>query len=278
MAYTAEISRANPTCFLFLLDQSGSMQDFFPGTSRRKADLAADTINRLLQELVVRCAKSEGVRNYYDVGVIGYGDQVSPAFGGALAGRELVPIREIADNPARIEERSKKVEDGAGGLVDQIVKFPIWFDPVASNGTPMCQATSLAYKILSGWLKEHPDCFPPVVMHITDGESTDGDPSENLLKLSRLASTDGNVLLFNIHLSSSADVQPISFPATPAGLPDQYAHMLFNTSSVLPPFYLRVAKDYGFDLSEGARSFVLNADATLAIMAMEIGTRPSNLR
>jgi hypothetical protein len=27
MAYTAEISRANPTCFVFLIDQSASMQD-----------------------------------------------------------------------------------------------------------------------------------------------------------------------------------------------------------------------------------------------------------
>ena len=27
MPYTAEISRANPSCFLFLIDQSGSMQD-----------------------------------------------------------------------------------------------------------------------------------------------------------------------------------------------------------------------------------------------------------
>ena len=27
MAYSAEISRSNPSCFLFLIDQSGSMQD-----------------------------------------------------------------------------------------------------------------------------------------------------------------------------------------------------------------------------------------------------------
>ena len=39
MPYTAEISRANPTCFLFLIDQSGSMADSF-GTegAGRKAD------------------------------------------------------------------------------------------------------------------------------------------------------------------------------------------------------------------------------------------------
>ena len=39
MPYQAEISRSNPTCFLFLLDQSGSMSDpFAGGAGRSKAD------------------------------------------------------------------------------------------------------------------------------------------------------------------------------------------------------------------------------------------------
>src|SRR5215471_10411615 len=133
MPYTAEISRTNPSCFLFLIDQSGSMQDSFGSgeLAKNKADGVADAINRLLQNLVIKCAKSEGVRDYYFVGVIGYGAEVGPAFGGALAGQELVPISQVADQPARVEVRVKKVDDGAGGLVDQSVKFPIWFDPVA---------------------------------------------------------------------------------------------------------------------------------------------------
>src|SRR5579884_675438 len=103
MAYTAEISRANPSCFLFLIDQSGSMSDSFgagEGT-RKKADGVADAINRLLQNLTIKCAKSEGVRDYYHVGVLGYGSSVGPAFGGSLAGQDLVPISEIANHPAR---------------------------------------------------------------------------------------------------------------------------------------------------------------------------------
>src|SRR5213082_373253 len=116
MTYTAEISRSNPSCFLFLIDQSGSMDDAFGAgeTQRKKADGVADAINRLIQNLVIKCAKSEGVRDYYHVGVLCYGSSVGTAFGGALAGKELVPISEIADNPARVEERTKKVDDGAG--------------------------------------------------------------------------------------------------------------------------------------------------------------------
>src|ERR1700733_3775555 len=118
MAYSGEISRSNPSCFLFVIDQSGSMGDTFPGEgAKRKADGVADAINKLLQELVIRCAKEEGIRDYFHVGVIGYGSTVGPAFGGALSGKDLAPISAIANSPARIEERAKKVDDGAGGLV-----------------------------------------------------------------------------------------------------------------------------------------------------------------
>jgi hypothetical protein len=56
MSYEAEISQANPTCFLFLVDQSGSMgKRFGPRASCTKAQGVADTINRLISTLVSRC-------------------------------------------------------------------------------------------------------------------------------------------------------------------------------------------------------------------------------
>lgn len=273
--YTAEISRSNPSCFLFLIDQSGSMADSFGASS--KAQSVADAINRLLQNLIIKCAKSEGIRDYYYVGVIGYGNYVGAAFSGSLSGKELVPISEIANNPFRIEERTKKVPDGAGGLVDQTVKFPIWFDPTANGGTPMCNAMAKANSILTQWLSEHPNCFPPVVIHITDGESTDGDPSLAMQELRELSSFDGNLLLFNLHISNSTD--KIVFPESTDKLPDEYAKMLFHGASYLTPFMRSVAnQEHELNLSDGAKGFVLNADLTLVIQALDIGTRPSNLR
>ncbi len=279
MAYSAEISRSNPSCFLFVIDQSGSMQDIVPGSGRSKAVGVADAINKLLQNLVIKCAKAEGVRDYYYVGVIGYGEKIGPAFGGALTGKELVPVSEIANTPARIEERIKKEDDGAGGIMERNVKFPIWFDAVGNGGTPMCQAMREADRILTGWLTQHPNCFPPVVVHITDGESTDGDPTEAMRSVTNLSSADGNALLFNIHLSSNPDAKAISFPDASVQLPDQYARLLFDAASFLTPFMRSVAKqDHHLDLSEQAKGFVLNADMVLVITAMDIGTRPSNLR
>lgn len=300
MAYSAEISRNNPSCFLFVIDQSGSMQDVVNPTNvepmetpqvvdgrtythtasgKTKAQGVSDAINRLLQNLVIKCAKSEGVRDYYHVGVIGYGATVSAAFGGALAGRDLVPISDVANMPARIEERTKKVDDGAGGLIDQTVKFPIWFDPVSNGGTPMCQALTHAHQVLSAWVAQHPDGFPPVVIHITDGESTDGSPLAAMNNVKSLSTTDGNALLFNVNLSNAPNVAPISFPDSAVNLSDDYARTLFEGSSALTPFMISVANsDYGMNLTEGARGFVLNGDITLIITALDIGTRPSELR
>ena len=108
MAYSAEISRDNPSCFLFLVDQSTSMSEQVAAgdSTQQKAAGVADSINRWLQELSIKCAKVEGVRDYYHVGVIGYGSTVGPRFVGPIAGRDMVPISEIAENPARLEDRN----------------------------------------------------------------------------------------------------------------------------------------------------------------------------
>lgn len=237
----------------------------------------ADVINKLLQNFVIKCAKDEGIRDYYHIGVIGYGGDVGSAFSGELAGQEFVPISQIAENPARIEERTKKVSDGAGGLVEQTVKFPIWFDAITSGGTPMCKAMRHAHQILSTWFNDHPDCFPPIMINITDGESTDGDPSSIAQDITNLKSSDGEVLLFNVHLSS-LEGTAIQFPDSEANLPDQYAKLLFQMSSVLPSSIKETASQADFRVSAGSRGFVFNADMVALINFLDIGTRPSNLR
>ena len=278
MAYSAEISRTNPSAFLFLIDQSGSMEDGWAGEpGKQKADGLAMIINRLLQNLVLKCAKSEGVRDYYHIGVIGYGGVVGPAFSGALAGKQLAPISAIANLSARIEERTRKTDDGAGRLIEQSIKFPVWFDQLARGGTPMCAALTQARTVLTGWLAEHPSGFPPIVINITDGESTDGDPSAAAAALRDLQIDDGNVILFNLHLSSQ-NAAPVQFPDNDAALPDKWAKLLFNLSSPLPAFMRSIAGQEGFNVGDAARGFAFNADMVTVIQFLDIGTRPNNLR
>lgn len=277
--YTAEISRSTPTCFVFVVDQSASMDDAIGGeVPQKKSQVVADAINRLLFELTLRCAKEEGVRDYFHVAVVGYGaGAAKSALSGALLGRDLVPISEIAEAPARLEDRTKKVPDGAGGLVEQQVKFPIWLDAQSGGGTPMVQALTRAEALVSEWVDQHPAGFPPVVLHLTDGESNDGDPTEIATKLRSQLTTDGNVLLFNLHVSDRGG-SPISFPSSDSVLPDEFSRLLFSMSSLLPTQMKSLAGKQGHPIDEGSKGFVYNADVAGIVQFLEIGTRASDLR
>jgi hypothetical protein len=278
MPYSAEISRANPSAFVFLIDQSGSMVEPISGSeNKRKCDSVADAINRLLHNLIIKCARGEGVRNFYEVCVIGYGASVAPAFSGPLAGRDLVPLSEVASSPARVEERIRKVDDGNGGVIDQKVKFPVWFEPVAKGVTPMGTALTMAGKLLREWVQRHMASYPPIVINISDGEATDSGPGPQAEELTRLATDDGNVLLLNCHISSQA-TQPIVFPESDVDLPDHFAKTLFGISSPLPASLRELARAEGFSLGPEARGFAFNADLVELIRFLDIGTRGSNMR
>jgi hypothetical protein len=288
MAYSAEISRQQPTAFLFLLDQSASMQDAFGGAEQKgdaapsKARVLADTVNKLLQNLVLRCAKEEGVRDYFHVGVIGYGDRVQPLVTPAESldsGTGLVPISHLAERPKRMEERVQRVDDGDGGTREQRVKSPVWFDPHAKNGTPMCQALDLATQHVRDWIDRHTGSFPPVVMNVTDGEATDGDPLRYAQKLRSYATDDGETLLFNVHLSES-EAPAVELPTHRDELPRnaKYADDLFEMSSTLPFTMRSAAENEGYTVDLDTRGFMFNADPVALVKFLEIGTRPSNLR
>ena len=232
--YSAEISRILRALFWFLIDRSGSMQDIIAALQKTKSQAVAEAVNKLLQNLVIKCSKGDSIRDYFDVGVTGYGGygmsdkNVGPIFAGALAGRDFVAISDIAASPAKLEERTKKVSDGDGGLVDQKVMSPIWFEPSAEAGTPMVAAFQYLKAQIEAWVSANQNSFPPIIVHITDGESTDGDPTEAAKAVASLATFDGQVLLFNCHISTVGG-QSVVFPNSSQGL-DQYGQMLFGIS------------------------------------------------
>ena len=276
--YSARITRAEPTALLFLLDQSGSMKDKFSGEKgKRKCDGVADAINHVIRAFVIQSTRVEGIRDFFHIGVIGYADDVSPTFGGALRGRDLVPISLVSDNPLRMEERVqiKLVDNGAGGQIKQPVKstFPVWVEPKGNGNTVMCRALDYAYRLLSGWIDYHPNCFPPIVINISDGEPTDGDPIGHADRLKALKTTDGNVMLFNFHISSKSKDQ-ILFPSGQEKLPDKHARLLFNISSPLTELMIDRAKLYGISTEKEARgfSFCVSNNEVL-VNLLQIGTR-----
>lgn len=244
-------------------------------TSASRAEQLTRAINRLIQELVVRCTKSqeEGVREYFDVGVFGYGsEQFGPALGGTLEGKPLVSIREIAEYPLRIVTTLQSIPDGEGGFMEAKVRHPLWFELDAEGKTPMCEALKSARSILEDWIAAHRSSFPPLVFNITDGEATDGDPRDPADALRNLATDDGNVLLFNVHISASTD-SPVLYPATSDVLADEFAAQLFEMSSELPPTFQHKFQNEGFPVEDRSRAFVFNGGIADVIQCLDIGTR-----
>lgn len=261
--YTAPITRANPTCFLFLIDQSGSMRDQIAGLDKTKAEGVADAINSLLDNLITTCEQGEDILDRFSVGVLGYGQRVGPALGGALCGRHLVPISEVATHSLRVEQR----RDATGACTN----FPVWFEPVGAGQTPMCAALAQAKAVLAEFLSSHPDCFPPVVINITDGQANDGDPRVPAAALRGLSSSNGNVLLFNAHLSCQPGAE-VMLSEAEAGLTDKYARLLFRMSSVLPERMQTLAGQAGLPVGTASRGFLFKADLNQVVKLLQVGT------
>ncbi len=285
MPYSADISRTNPACFLFLVDQSGSMTGALAGQpGQHKMNQAADAINRILDTLAQRCSQGMDIRDYFHVGVMGYNTDRNgnPILTSVLPGTNVeqpfLLISKVVDN-AEVEERQVRESDGAGGLVEVTRQFPIWLHPRAEYGTPMLTALEAASRALATWVGEHPDSFPPIVINVSDGASSDGNPEERAQSIMSLQTNDGNVLLFNVHLSEMA-AMPVSYPDGEEILPqDDYARTMFRISSVLPESSRSQAASLDLTVSENSRGYVFNADMTALVQFLDIGTRAaSNLQ
>src|SRR5258705_12645566 len=106
-------------------------------TGRSKADFVADVLNKTLYTLVTTCSKADGVRNYFDVGVIAYGGtEVVSGFGGALSGGIVHPISAISEKKLRVEERQKKMDERGRGILRMKTKVPVRFRPQKLGRTP----------------------------------------------------------------------------------------------------------------------------------------------
>ncbi len=185
----------------------------------------------------------------------------------------LVSIPEIGAKPARIDTRTQYIpSEETGEMIEVPCEVPVWVDPVAEGGTPMCNMLYLAHGLLTEWIQQHPNSFPPIVVHISDGESQDGDPIPYAEAVKRLCTSDGNVLLFNCHLSRTA-ADPFMFPASAEGLPDEWARVLFEMSSILPEPFHRHASAEGFQLPPGARGMAFNANMVCLIQFLNMGTQ-----
>jgi hypothetical protein len=302
MPYTAEISRANPACFLFLLDQSYSMEDKLAGERRgpSKMDVAVDSINRIINTLCQRCSSGMDVRDYFHIGALGYTERtksrepgwkglfnfeseyVTSLLTGTTSEQPFLPISRVVE-VADIEEKRVKENYGGGEIVEVTRRMPVWLRHHNGGLDPMSEMLRSMERPLENWIGQHPNSYPPIVIIICDGWATDGDPQEEALRIRDLRTSDGNVLLFTIHLSNNDKSRPTLFPNQEEGLlslgeGQDDSKMMFRMTSVLPEGSRRAAASLGFAVDENSRGLILNADAVALTQFLDIGTRgPSNL-
>jgi len=272
--YKQEISATKnlPMCLVVLLDQSGSMAEQFGADKRSKAVAAARAVNTALAEMMAPCTKGEKFRDYYHIGVIGYGaNAAQDLLGSGSAPGGLFTPGEL-DSKAGKERIQLDEDDGTGKL--KVVERAKWFDPVCAGGTPMEDAFQQATEKLKQWVAKYPNSFPPILMNITDGEANVPEAAEAAAQALRQISTnDGEALLFNCHLSATG-APTVEYPVSDINLPDDHSKWLFRISSDIPETMVKNAQKTGLSaVTTGSRGFVYNATAAKLIRFLETGTK-----
>lgn len=278
--YEQEITRVHRSAFVIAIDQSQSMIEnvIFEGMTISKAAAVAKITDALLYELTLRARRDDGIRNYFDIAVLGYADdEVYPLIDPK---RSFIPVSEIYDLKS---DRTKVVIERTlpdGTTRHYSEERLSWIEPRAEGNTPMFEAMLQIRDLLREWCSspQNADSFPPVVFNITDGMSSDCNGAELLAvaeQIKSLHTNDGNVLLINIHLGSGDDAQAVIFP-TEGEIDADNHHMCFvaDCSSVMPaPFDQLIRSQRGEWLVPPFKAMSYNASLTELIAMLNIGSR-----
>jgi hypothetical protein len=266
------LSSKAPGLLFVLTDTSSSMKEPFAGMQGiRKADAVADVVNGVLLDFISQNNSGGVIKPRLDVNLTGYGggggirvtpDQVKLMFEGPLAGKETVSIADLADNPADEIE----IDDGEGGSYPQ----PIWVQPKAEGRTPMANAFGRMRKTVGGWKGRNAGERLILGIHVTDGDSTDGDPIPQLRALAQeVEAAGGKLLMTNIHISEtgSPDTSVVFPDEADASQLDALGQRLFEMSSPVPA---NLAEKLG--TKPGARMMAYNASVDDLARVFEAGS------
>ena len=219
MACEQKISREKPGLIVMVLDDSGSMKDKLPGTSDPKYKWVERYCGIILNELLNRSSEVKGngvvIKPRYYLHVITYGSH--PKLWGS-PGMDIQAAVELFANSGN-----------SLGLSGHL------------GGTDAKAAFEEAYNYLKQAIvsEKFKDSFPPMLFHLTDGESQ-SDARAVANQIEQLSTTDGNVLLVNAYIGTRTSLNykdPADFPGyvdeAEAG-PSPDNTRLFNMSSQAP--------------------------------------------
>ncbi len=125
------------------------------------------------------------------------------------------------------------------------------------------------------WAVNYPNSYPPVIINVTDGAATDGDPTGIAQEISQISTSDGQALLFSVHVTNLSD-PPVAYPVSEGELPnDKYAKILFSISSIIPETSRALLDTLlGRPVPPGARGLIFNGDATSVRLMFQFASKP----
>lgn len=263
-------SSATPGLLIILVDQSGSMMKPYDGEDSR-TQFAAKAVNRVINTIIQKNFDGKQPKNRCFITVIGYDAEVKKLVSGFL--------QKLEANPLRVEEVTKKVSDGAGGLVEIKAKMPIWIEPIDKDRwTNMTGAFQMAKETVEAWMADKPDNPAPVIINISDGRpyydkkeisECEKETIEVVNAIKAIDTNDGKIQIFNAMLG---DGEKVVFPVSDADLVSDEAKFLYEISTEIPDAYKGAAEKNELKYEAGARGAIYNADAEHLVKLIDFGS------
>lgn len=273
MSNTQQWSSSTPGYLIFLVDQSGSMNEAY-SEGKSKAEFTALVINRTINEIINTNLAGDKVKNRVFISLIGYGGK---------GGNSVDEIRsdylsEFANKPLRTEKIKRKVSDGAGGLLEIEEELPVFIEPIAKGATPMGDAFNMAKQLIEAWNNKYPNNPAPVIINVSDGMPWEGqtknqEPQKSIRiakEIMNITTNDGNPLIFNVHIGNSG--KEVMFVESIEELQEEQAKFLFEISSVIPESYKKAATKHEFKIKDQSRGFIANAKPLDLIKFINFGS------
>lgn len=256
MEHIVQWSRRDPGLLILLIDQSATTS---PDISSQIAAFA----NHLFKYAIMLHTVGTTVKTRLEIAVFAYsGKGITNPFLGGLAGKTFINLQELNDNPIRIEESSRKELDGTGQVIEIPYFNPIWLDPVTIGAARMCAALKTARELAAVWARIYHHRSPPILINLTGGFSSDGNPIPFARELTEVATDVGQTLLFNCQVSNaSSGSRAIEFPDSRDLVPALgLSQSLYEMSSEIPEVLRKKYADWGAALSVHARGYSLNGN------------------